>query len=137
MSEPLCLRCDGVELVRADEVSPEIAFYACPQCGRRYAQRPGGALTFRWLDPISVALYPVIFTEAPEKVDPLRIDEQFSHVSPDQLAAMAAEIRLELETPTQPVRDILDCRAPEAELRAYLRRFCERAELSPAERQKR
>ena len=132
MSEPLCLRCDGVELVRADEVSPEIAFYTCPRCERRYAQRPGGALTFRWLHPISLALYPTIFDAAPDKIDPLRIDKQFAHFPPEQLAAMAAEIRLELETPTQPVRDILECRAPEAELRAYLRLFCERAELSAA-----
>jgi hypothetical protein len=37
-----------------------------------------------------------------------------------QLQLSAREIRLELEAPTQQVRDILDCRASEGELRAFL-----------------
>jgi hypothetical protein len=37
------------------------------------------------------------------------------------LESLAREIRLELDEPTQPVRDILGCRASEGELREFLR----------------
>jgi hypothetical protein len=41
----------------------------------------------------------------------------------DQLEVSVREIRLELEEPTQRVRAILDCTAPEAELRRFLELF--------------
>ncbi len=113
-----------------------MTFFVCPQCSRRYALRSGGNLTFRWGHPISLALYPVIFTEAPAKVDPARIDAQLADYSDAHLAAAVAEIRLELAQPTQAVREILECVAPEAQLRAYLEVFCDRADQLRAARRK-
>ena len=55
----LCLRCKTVPL--HDLPSPEgIRFLGCPQCLRHYAKKPDRPMTFRWLHPITVALYGVI-----------------------------------------------------------------------------
>ena len=57
MSELRCLRCKTVPLTEAGPSDPRIAFFECPSCRRQYALRPGKQLTFRWLHPISLALY--------------------------------------------------------------------------------
>jgi hypothetical protein len=41
--------------------------------------------------------------------------------SPERIKIIVDEIKLELEEPTQWVRDILDCRASEGKLREFLR----------------
>jgi hypothetical protein len=134
MTAPACLRCEGAPALTADVSPPDIAFFTCPRCGRRYAQSAGGQLTFRWGHPISFALYPMIFVRAPAELQTSQVDTFVADYPPETLEAAVAEIRLELETPTQQVRDILECPAPEAELRDYLRRFCERADVALAAR---
>ena len=120
MSEHRCLRCKTVPLTEAGPSDPRVAFFACPSCGRHYALQTGKQLTFRWLHPISLALYPVQFDESPSgraaEVATLLVREQPA----EQLELFARETRLELEEPTQQVRDILECRASEGELRAFL-----------------
>lgn len=121
MSEPTsCLRCSDTVLVPLPESPTDITFLACPTCGRRYAQRAGGALTFAWGHPISLVLYPVLFEAAPlDRVNDVtqRLLEQWT---PEQVRAAIAEIELELAAPTQPIRDILDNQASEELCRAYL-----------------
>jgi len=134
MSELRCLRCKTVLLSEAGPPNPRIAFFECPSCQRRYALRPGKALTFRWLHPISLALYPVQFDESPSgraaEVAALLIRDR----PVAELRLSLREIRLELEEPTQQVRDILDCRASEGELREFLRLVAEGVEASLAGR---
>ena len=62
---PFCLHCRSTEL---DLLSspPEITFYECPLCGRQFAQQPVKSLTERWRGPLSLVLYPVIFSERPQ-----------------------------------------------------------------------
>jgi hypothetical protein len=116
---PCCLRCASVALRRLDSPT-EIAFFACPSCGRQYTEEPGGALTFRWGHPISLALYGVQFEPDPLPQAP-RIAQAFVAQEPaDRLAAMVSEIELELARPTQQVRDILGCAATEARCREFL-----------------
>lgn len=117
---PACLRCRTVRL-RALPASPGIDFFECPACGRQFARKPGQALTLRWRHPISLVLYPVIFSASPA-AEAERVAAQFAEQwTREQLDLAIREIRLELEEPTQRVRDILGCRASEAELRGYLR----------------
>ena len=99
---------------------PDIRFFQCPDCERQFAKKPGRPLTYRWLHPISLALYGVILSE-----DPLaragRDAVWFVNEKPiDLLRTIIAEIREELDDPTQPVREILDCRASEETIREYL-----------------
>ena len=123
MSERRCLRCKTVPLTGVEPRSPEIHFFECPKCGRRYAQKTGKELTFRWLHPISLALYDVIFHISPGG-EAARVAAQFiGRSSGEELELFVREIRLELEDPTQQVRDILDCRASELVLRQYLHLF--------------
>jgi hypothetical protein len=117
---PTCLRCRDAVLVPLPESPTDITFLACPTCARRYAQRTGGALTFAWGHPISLVLYPVLFEAAPlARVDDIahRLLEQWT---PEQVRAAIAEIELELASPTQPLRDILDNQASEELCRVYL-----------------
>lgn len=131
--DPLyCLRCKTAPLQKLEPLAPETVFYECSECGRNYACEPGKALTFRWLHPISLALYNVIFAEHP--TEPGRVSSAAASLveglSDDQIAAFVEEIRLELNEPTQNVRDILDCRAPEQQLRLFLELVCDRVQNS-------
>jgi hypothetical protein len=120
MRELQCLRCKTVPLTEVGPSDPRIAFFECPSCRRHYALQPGKRLTFRWLHPISLALYAVQFDDstvrrAAEVTASLVRDRQS-----EQLEVFAREIRLELDEPTQQVRDILNCQASECELREFL-----------------
>jgi hypothetical protein len=130
MNEPLCLRCRTVALTELSASAPDIRFYECPACGRHYALKPGKRLTFRWLHPISLALYGLIFERNPvprAEADAEATVKQGSS-TPEELQRMVDEIRLELNEPTQQVRDILDCQASEEQLREFLRRYADHLE---------
>ncbi|HLH88050.1 MAG TPA: hypothetical protein VKX28_06300 [Xanthobacteraceae bacterium] len=118
-SPPGCLRCANVAL-RPRESPAGISFFACPSCGREYAEKEGGALTFRWGHPVSLALYGVQFAPDPLARMQRVAQDLMARVPADRLAAMMGEIELELAQPTQQVRDILGCVAPEASCREFL-----------------
>lgn len=96
-----------------------IVFYDCPRCLRSYALKNGKTLTYRWLHPISLALYGVLFEKKPNS-HAERIANDLRRAYPDHFAHMAQEIELELRQPTQQVRDIIDNPSTEAECRAFL-----------------
>jgi len=122
---PHCLRCKTMELSELD--SPEgISFFECPKCHRPFARKSGGALCFRWLHPISLILYPVIFEANPGQSCERVADMLAEQESSERIKLIVQEIRLELDDPTQQVRDILECHASEAELRKYLRCVADR-----------
>ena len=130
---PRCLRCKTIDLTLLDSSTETISFFECPQCFRNYAQKRGGRLCFRWLHPISLALYPVIFEKHPlhfieqltaclsSEPPPNRIEQGSAEA--EHIKLTVQEIRLELDDPTQQVRDILDCEASEEDLREYLRHY--------------
>jgi hypothetical protein len=75
-----------------------------------------------------LVLYPLLFGPHPA-VTPEDIARRFvASRPPGFLRYMVEEIRLELDDPTQQVRDILDAEAAEGELRDYLRAFVAGAE---------
>ncbi|MDT5357053.1 MAG: hypothetical protein QOJ56_5585 [Mycobacterium sp.] len=119
-SEIYCLRCDKVKLVLLPESDRNIYFYHCPQCRRQFARRPGQALTERWLGPLSLVLYGVIFSRQPQDEADRTVAMLRDQKNAEMLAAMEKEIRLELTSPTQNVRDILDLKASERDLREFL-----------------
>ena len=130
-----CLRCDGVEV----RPSPRGGwpFVACPQCSREFMVTSGGALVERWLGPLSLILYPVIFASTPQTEADRIAQELYASCQPgrpslfrsftrEQLQQLLSEVRLELEHPTQKVREIRDLRGEEADLRQYLARVAQR-----------
>jgi hypothetical protein len=121
MSELLCLRCKTVPLVEAEPIGGEVAFFECAVCRRQYALKPDRGLTFRWLHPISLALYSVQFETSPVDRAADVTAALIRQRPAERLESFAREIRLELDEPTQQVRDILDCTASEEELREFLR----------------
>jgi hypothetical protein len=132
MSERLCLRCKTVALVPVESDAEGIAFFECPACHRQYALKPGKGLTFRWLHPISLPLYSVLFERSPAGRAADVAASLVRDRPAEDLAVIVREIRLELDDPTQEVRDILDSPTPEAELRAFLRLVVEGIEKSLA-----
>jgi hypothetical protein len=118
-----CLRCAGVILDRAPESPTGIDFFECPACHRRYAKKPGGVLTYRWLHPVTLALYGVIFEEDPVRLAVPQAEHFLKHRLPHELLQIVEEIELELNQPTQNVRDALENRATEERYREYLRAF--------------
>jgi len=115
-----CLRCRNVGLRRLPESSPGMDFFDCPVCARHYARAAGKALTFRWLHPISLALHPVLFFPEPRGAEAKSARALREDKAPEQIAAMADEIELELKEPTQRVRDIIGNAASEEDCRAFL-----------------
>jgi len=87
-----------------------------------------------------LVLYPVIFESHPQKEANRIVDELYATSEPgahsifrpfsrDQLRQMISEIRIELEHPTQNVRDILDLKGNETDLREYLDLVADRLSL--------
>jgi hypothetical protein len=116
---PNCGRCKTTALVPVE--SPDsISFYECPKCQRKFARKQDGALTLRWGHPINLLLYPVIFEQHPEQhceeVAALFAKQETA----DRIKRIVEETRLELDDPTQQVRDILESHASEEALRRYL-----------------
>ena len=127
MSEHHCPRCKTV-LLGETEQYPKIRFFLCSNCRRRYALEPGKALTLRWGEAVTLPLHEVYAYDAPVK-QAVRIAQKFvSQWSTEELDWIVDEIRLELDDPTQQVRDTLDCKASEVDLRRYLFSFCEHVE---------
>ena len=104
-----------------------VSFFECPRCGRRFTRARGGALTERWPGPISLLLYPVMFSIRPAD-DVGRVVAHFVDVEQwhqDKIEQIIREITLELEEPTQQVSQILDIKASEEDAREYLRLMVE------------
>jgi hypothetical protein len=117
---PLCLRCVNVRLQRSADSGKDITFFECPSCHRRYAKAKSGSLTFRWLNPITLPLYSVLFSKDAMADAPRVADSMLRQNSPDELAVMIKEIELELEHPTQQLREILDNPQSEEACRQFL-----------------
>lgn len=127
MHSETCPRCPGVSLIRSPDSSREIDFFECPSCRRHYARKQHGALTYRWLHPVTLALYGVIFHEDPVPHAKRIADSFAKDRRPEDLLAMVDEIELELEQPTVPVREALDNYATERKCREYLAAFVSHA----------
>jgi transposase-like protein len=127
LSEHYCPRCKTVLLVETEQY-PEIRFFICSNCGRRYALEPGKTLTLRWGEAVTLPLHDVYPYDFPVE-HAGRIARSFvSQCSAEELDWMVREIRLELDDPTHEVRDTVDCRASEKDVRLYLLSFCEHVE---------
>ena len=124
---PLCLRCKTVRL-DVLESDAEITFFACSTCRRHYTRKAGAGLTFRWGNPLSLALYGVIYAEtAPPHAERLA-DHLADGKDPAVLERYVREIELELDDPTQAVAEILPMVVPKTEenLREFLRLVADR-----------
>ena len=112
-----CLRCLDIELIHLPGSTSTITFFECPACHRQYAQKPEGALVYRWLHPVSLSLYYVLYDADPLSKAKSVADGFVRSYSRDELTIMIDEIELELRYPTQKVRDILDSFASAGENR--------------------
>ena len=84
-----------------------------------------GSSPSRWLHPLTLALYAVIPDIKPIERAPTVARKVAARYSHKELTEIVKEIRLELNEPTQQIRDTLECRASEGELRQYLSSFCD------------
>ena len=116
----MCPRCPATALGLLPESTQQVAFFECPSCFRHYVSKRDRALTFRWLHPISLALYGVIFESRPLEHAQRIAESIVRNQSCEQIATLVGEIELELDHPTQQVRDILENVASEAECREFL-----------------
>lgn len=83
------------------------------------------------MGPISLVLYPVIFTRSPQtKAEEVAEglyrsvipngERMFREFTIDEIEYLISEIKNELANPTQKVKHILDCAGSESDLRDYL-----------------
>ncbi|MEO8799156.1 MAG: hypothetical protein ABI551_14805 [Polyangiaceae bacterium] len=123
MNASRCLQCGG-ELVLTDG-DEKTSFWRCVACGRAFALE-GETLTDRWLSPLSLALYGVIFERTPQE------DAVVARVAKalrehEARAAIVGAIDDELVHQRQPVAQLLPgMEANEEDLRAFLARLAEK-----------
>src|SRR5690606_28032076 len=121
-----CLKCIHVSLHDDGD-----SFYSCPECNRRFRMNEGGSLVERWLGPISLVLYAVIFTRSPQARAGEIAEGLYQSALPDgkrmfrsftweEIDYLIDEIESELSHPTQKVRNIHGCKGSESDLREYL-----------------
>jgi hypothetical protein len=115
-----CLICKTIELSILPDSVEEITFYECPQCVRQFSKSVGRGLCYRWLHPISLLLYGVIFESQPQNAAK-HMAEYFQEVkTKEDLKIIIQEVKRELDNPTQNVRDILKMSQSEEALREFL-----------------
>ena len=110
--EPRCYRCH--EVLEPDGSSKGLSFWKCQPCNWGFTRHEDGELTERWMGPLSLVLYGVMFDEEPVK----SVDRVEAHLITDQLLD---EISAELANPRQKVSRILTSRATEDATREFLR----------------
>jgi hypothetical protein len=123
MPVPSCLRCEGELLVSQSDHGKDIEFFECPSCKRNYARHPDGALTYRWLHPVSLPLYAVLFERDPVTHARDVAGHFVRQHAAQEVTELVNEIELELNQPTQQIHKILDNPQSEEVCREFLRTF--------------
>ncbi|GAA6183039.1 hypothetical protein NBRC116595_02870 [Aliiglaciecola sp. NS0011-25] len=120
------------------EITPanvtDIQFFCCLSCGCEYTLKTGGELHDRWLMPLTIVLYNVIYAQDPlAKIDVTM--DQLQTKKPEFINALAKHIEDELDAPKQKLCDIHDFVYPnEQKLRDFLREVLHRlAQLKHAQ----
>lgn len=117
---PSCYRCQSPLLETTPGGVTDIQFFSCESCYSQYAQKPGEDLHDRWLMPLTLPLYFVIYDKEPsEKVD--YVAQELLRKKPEYLATLIEHIQDELDTPKQKLSQIHSYVHPdEAKLRVFL-----------------
>ncbi len=119
----ICLRCASELSCSRDSRDGVIDFFDCPECHSRYAQAPGQCLHDRWLMPLTLPLYMVMFDQKPvEKAE--FVAQAMMERGPGFAEVVLEHVNEELARPKQKVREIHDlvCK-DEALLRKFLKQF--------------
>jgi hypothetical protein len=117
-----CYRC-GETVLPGEPRNEEIHFFVCPACNSSYAERVGEAPHDRWLMPITLPLYSVIFERHPEEWG-VEIAKEFKDRTDLDLEVLLSHIDEELNFPKQRLTDIHDFEhASEDQLRQFLKSF--------------
>lgn len=125
-----CFRCGST----LDDNTPspdtgKINFYFCKNCRSAYAKGPGEKLHDRWLMPLSVVLYPVIFADDP-CAHAARVARLFIERKGCDIARLKQHILDEIQNPKQQVSQILNFVFPDEQLlRKYLIEVVENLEM--------
>jgi len=124
MHKETCLRCKG-DLITTEK-HKEITFYECQNCKRTYAKSIGKSLTDRWSNPISIALYGIIFEkEIVSDEFIIHAVGSLSHLDEKQKNILIEEIEEELNHPKQQLIHMLNLKGTEEIARDYLSRLVE------------
>lgn len=117
-----CFRCKSK--LEISEEYDEIVFYLCKPCNRYYAKSEDGSLVDRWLSPLSLALYGIIFEK--EWISDETLQRQCHHLlkmDSNRIELILNDIDEELRSPKQLVSKMLDLHCTEEQARDYLKRL--------------
>lgn len=118
-----CLRCHSKLKRDTPFYSFRIKFYTCSACGSRYRLKRGQRLHDRWLMPLTLPLYSVIFEKDPV-ASAKSVAYSFYERKDFDLDLLKKHINCELHEPTQNISEIHDYVYPnEDELREFLKCF--------------
>ena len=124
-----CFRCPNQPIGQTPSELHATQFYVCPVCKRQYSRPAEGVLTFRWLHPISLALYGFVgdstssrsrSEESMESCAGRCARQLIKGRTQAQAESFLKEIDVEFLNPTHSVRATLDTKATENECRAFL-----------------
>ena len=96
-------------------------FFVCPKCHRHYAKGKGESLHDRWLSPLAIPLYGVIFEKDPVQFAPRIAESIQGQQSSEFIEMLLIDIEEELQHPKQHVSELHDFVYPnEQQLRNFL-----------------
>ena len=118
MNSEICIRCGNF----LDKQSSE--FYRCVNCKRDYTKTRNNIIVDKWLSPISLVLYGIIFetSKIPDQTINFQI-AQLEKFSKEEISIIINDIQEELDNPKQNVVEILDLNCGEENVRDYLQRL--------------
>ncbi|WP_019668337.1 hypothetical protein [Eudoraea adriatica] len=124
----ICFRCN--KPLYLTEKLEDISFYNCASCKRNYAKEPGKDLTDRWMSPLSIVLYDIIYNK--ERISDETIEivaDRINTYETKQIEAIIDDINEELVNPKQKLIAILDLHGTEENARDYLKRLVKRLKV--------
>ncbi|MDQ8201348.1 hypothetical protein QEH56_24530, partial [Pelagicoccus enzymogenes] len=116
-----CIRCE-TKLKSDGRGSWKVKFYRCPNCGSGYSKTLFKPLCDRWLMPITIPLYSVIFDKEPEQKSYSVARTLLNQNDKKEIRQIIEHIDEEIKHPKQKISDILNFIHPnEDKLRRFLK----------------
>jgi len=116
-----CFRCNGDLKDTTPNDIADIKFLSCKNCPCQYTENSKGRVHDRWLMPITLPLYGVIFEEDPLSCVDNAVNEMASRKR-EFIDVLIEHISEELVNPKQKIIDLHDFKHPNEErLRAFLK----------------
>lgn len=122
-----CIRCHSELTSEEPQIydEPQVEYFKCLMCGSRYEKSEDGDFHDRALMPWALVLYPIQFSQEPERQAERVVSNLLNDRENSVIQAIIEYIQEEISNPKQNVSRIMPVAAGESALRRYLSRVAD------------